>query len=159
MNTLIAYASKHGCTEKCAELLSKELNDKVEIVNLKNTKNIDISKYDKVIIGGSIYMGRIQNVVTEFCANNLDGLTEKPIGLYICGMQESETINTELDQSFPSGLISVAVAKECLGGEFIFDKMSFMEKMIVKMVSKVSSNKSSISKETIHKFSHAMNAV
>lgn len=159
MNTLIVYASKYGYTEKCAELLSKELNDKVDIINLKNAGDIDISKYDKIIIGGSIYIGRIQKEVTEFCSKNLQELKEKGIGLYICGMQEGEAIKTELNQNFPSELINIAVAKEYLGGEFIFDKMNFMEKMIVKMVSKVSSNKSNMLKENIHKLAQAMNAI
>lgn len=159
MNTLIVYTSKYGCTEKCAGLLSKELNDKVDIINLKNAGDIDISKYDKVIIGGSIYIGRIQKEVTEFCSKNLDKLKEKGIGLFICGMQEGEAINTELNQNFPSELLNMAAAKEYLGGEFIFDKMNFMEKLIVKVVSKVSSNKSNILKDNIHKFAQEMNAI
>jgi menaquinone-dependent protoporphyrinogen oxidase len=159
MNTLIVYASKHGCTEKCAKLVSKELNDKVDIINLKNVMDIDISKYEKVIIGGSIYIGKIQKEVTEFCSKNLDKLKEKRIGLFICGMQEGDRINTELNQNFTSELTKIAKAKEYLGGEFILDKMNFMEKMIVKKVSKVTSNKSNILEDNIHKFAQAMNAV
>ena len=64
MSTLIVYASKYGCTEKCVKLMSKKLNDKVDLINLKNINDIDLSKYDKVIIGGSIYIGRIQKEVT-----------------------------------------------------------------------------------------------
>ncbi|MCM0650171.1 flavodoxin domain-containing protein [Clostridium swellfunianum] len=159
MNTLIVYSSKYGCTEKCAGLLVKELNDKVDIKNLKNAGDIDISKYDKVIVGGSIYIGRIQKEVTEFCSKNLDKLKAKGIGLFICGMQESEAINTELNQNFPSELLNIAAAKGYFGGEFILDKMSFMEKLIVKMVSKVSSDKSNILKDNIHKFAQEMNVV
>lgn len=159
MNTLIVYASKYGCTEKCARLVSKELKDKVDIIDLKSARGIDILKYDNVIIGGSIYIGRIQKEVTEFCLKNLDKLKEKRIGLFICGMQEGETINTELNQNFNSELINIAVAKENFGGEFIFDKMNFMEKLIVKKVSKVSSNKSNILMDNIHKFAQAMNPI
>jgi menaquinone-dependent protoporphyrinogen oxidase len=159
MNTLIVYASKHGCAEKCAKLVSKELNGKVDIINLKNAGDIDISKYEKVIIGGSIYIGKIQKEVTEFCSRNLDRLKEKGVGLFICGMQEGDIINTELNQNFTSDLIEIAKAKEYLGGEFILDKMNFMEKIIVKKVSKVTSNKSNILQDNIHKFAQAMNVV
>lgn len=159
MNTLIVYSSKYGCTEKCAKLVSKELNDEVDIINLKETKEIDISKYDKVIIGGSIYIGKIQKEVTEFSTKYLDKLKNKHIGLFICGMQENDAIQTELYQNFPPELIKMAVAKECLGGEFIIDKMNFMDKVIVKKVSKVTSNKSNISEVNIHKFAQAINAI
>jgi len=159
MSTLIVYASKYGCTQKCTELLSKKLSDKVDIINLKEVNDIDISKYEKIIIGGSIYIGKIQKEVTEFCSKNLDKLKEKRIGLFICGMQEGDIINTELNQNFNSELIEIADAKECFGGEFIFDKMNFIEKLIVKKVSKVTSNKSNILEENIHKFAQAMNAI
>ena len=159
MNTLIVYASKYGCTEKCAELLSKELNGEVDIINLKRIRDIDISKYEKIIIGGSIYIGKIQKEVTVFCLKNLDKLMEKRIGLFICGMQEGDTINTELNQNFNPVLIKIADAKECFGGEFILDKMNSMEKFIVKKISKVTSNKSNILKENILKFAQAMNSI
>ena len=159
MNTLIVYSSKYGCTEKCAKLLSKELKDEVDLINLKETKEIDISKYGKVIIGGSIYIGKIQKEVTEFSTKYLDKLKGKRIGLFICGMQENDVIQSEIEQNFPPELIKIAVAKECFGGEFILDKMSFMDKMIVKKVSKVTSNKSNILEDNIHKFAQAINAV
>lgn len=159
MSTLIVYASKYGCTEKCAELLSKELNGEIDIINLRKVMDIDISKYEKIIIGGSIYIGKIQNEVTEFCSKNLEKLKGKRIGLFICGMQEGDTINSELNKSFNPVLIKIADAKECFGGEFIFDKMNFIDKFIVKKVSKVTSNKSNILDKNIHKFAQTMNSI
>jgi menaquinone-dependent protoporphyrinogen oxidase len=159
MNTLIVYASKYGCTEKCSELLLKELIGKADIINLKKVSNIDISKYDKIIIGGSIYIGKIQKEVTEFCSKNLDKLKEKRIGLFICGLQEADMIKAEFDLNFNSELIEIAEAKECFGGEFIFEKMNFLEKLIVKKVSKVTSNKSNILNDNIYKLAQAMNAI
>ncbi|NLB81001.1 MAG: hypothetical protein GX800_05195 [Clostridiaceae bacterium] len=47
----------------------------------------------------------------------MDKLKEKPLGLFICGMQEDEAIETEIKQNFSSELIKVAAAKEhFLGG-------------------------------------------
>lgn len=159
MNILIVYASKYGCTEKCAELLSKELYGDVDIMNLKKVRDIDISKYEKIIVGGSIYIGKIQKEVMEFCSINLKELKKKRIGLFICGMQEGDIINNELNENFNPALIEVADAKECFGGEFTFDKMNFIEKFIVKKVSKVTSNKSNILEDNIHKFAQAMNSI
>lgn len=159
MSTLIVYASKYGCTEKCVELLSKDLMEKAELVNLKHITNVDLSKYDKVIIGGSIYIGKIQKEVTDFCNKNLDILKNKNIGLFICGMQEGEAIKTELEQNFPKELLAIAKTKEYLGGEFSFDKMNFMEKMIVKKVAKITESKSFILGDNIHKFAQKMNTI
>lgn len=159
MNTLIVYASKYGCTEKCVELLSKELTGNVDIVNLKKAKDINLSNYEKIIIGGSIYVGRIQKEVTQFCLNNLNLMKEKRIGLFICCMQEGDSLNTELEQNFNTELLKVAVAKESFGGEFNIDKMNFMEKFIVKKIANVTSNKSNILESNIHKLAQTMNAI
>ncbi len=159
MNTLIVYASKYGCTEKCAELLSKELDGEVDIINLKKVLDIDISKYKKIIIGGSIYIGKIRKEVTEFCSKYLDKLKGKQIGLFICGMQEGDIINTEFNENFNPVLIKIAEAKECFGGEFILDKMNFIERFIVKKVSKVRTNKSNILENNIQKFAQTMNSI
>jgi menaquinone-dependent protoporphyrinogen oxidase len=158
MNTLIVYSSKYGCTEKCAKMLSDELKDKVDLINLKNVKDINPSTYDKVIIGGSIYIGKIQKEVKEFCSQHLDVLQNKHIGLFICGMQEgdvSETINV----NFPQELLKIAEAKENFGGEFDFHKMNFMEKMIIKKISKESANKSNILEDSIQRFAQIMNTI
>ncbi len=156
MNTLIVYSSKYGCTEKCAKLIKEKLNDEVVLINLKNVKEVDLSKYNKVIIGGSIYIGKIQKSVTEFCTKYLDQLVKKKIGLFICGMQDSEVMNTELNQNYPTELLKIAESKEWLGGEFLLDKMSFMDKLIVKKVSKVTSNKSNILEDKIIQFVQVM---
>ncbi len=157
MDILIAYGSKHGCTEKCANLLKEELDGKVDLINLKDTNKINLSKYEKVIIGGSIYMGKIQKEVSKFSSKNLEILKEKEIGLFICAMQSEEIVEKELNENFPKELLDVAKSKESFGGEFIFDKLGFMEKEVVKKVVKVNSDKSSILKENISKFAEKMN--
>ena len=86
MNTLVVYASKHGSAEDCAKTVAGKLKGKVELVNLKEKIVKDVFVYDEVIIGGSIYAGRIQMEVTEFCSKNLDVLKSKNLGLFICCM-------------------------------------------------------------------------
>ncbi len=159
MNTLIVFSSKHGCTEKCAYFLAKELKDKPDIVNFKNYKDVNLSLYHKVIIGGSIYMGKIQKEVSEFCSKNLEELKEKNIGLFICGMQEGDSINTEINQNFPKELIEMATVIKHFGGEFNFSKMNFFEKLIVKIIAKISSNKSNILNDNINSFAKTMNSI
>lgn len=158
MNTLIVYATKYGCTEKCAQILSKKLDGHVDLINLKKVKDVNIAKYEKVIIGGSIYIGKIHKEVTEFCSKHLEQLKERRIGLFICGMQEEEAIQNELNQNFNADLIELAEAKEWFGGEFNFKKMNFLEKFIVKKVVKVTTDRSNILQDHIHRLADVMNA-
>lgn len=159
MDTLIVYATKYGCTEKCAQMLSKELNGQTDLINLKKVKDVDIAKYEKVIIGGSIYMGKIHKEVTEFCTKHLEQLKERRIGLFICGMQKEETIQTEMNQNFNAELFEMAEAKEWFGGEFVFGKMNFFEKFIVRKVSKVTQDQSNILQNHILRLAEVMNTI
>lgn len=157
MNNLIVYATKYGCTEKCAGILAQKLEGKTDVHNLKDLKALDLSQYNSVVIGGSLYIGRIQEEVTAFCKNNMDVLKTKKIGLFICGMQNEEVLKTELKASFAEELFEHAAAKECFGGEFILKKMNFVDRMITRMVAKTHKDTSSISVEKISAFAQLMN--
>ena len=157
MKTLIVYATKYGCTEKCASMLAKKLTGEVELLNLNSGKAQEIGKYDKVIIGGSIYIGKIQKEVSEFCEKNLTELKNKKIGLFICGMQEGEAIESEIKAGYPESLLTIATAKACFGGEFILSNMKFLDKLIVKNITKTNKDVSKIYEENINSFAEQMN--
>jgi menaquinone-dependent protoporphyrinogen oxidase len=165
MNTLIVYVSKHGSTEDCAKSIAGKLKGTVELVNLKEKSVQELSAYDEVIIGGSIYAGRIQKEVTNFCNKNLQELKEKNIGLFICCMG-TENSKAQLEGAFPKELLEVAKAKEGFGGEFRFKKMNFFEKLIIKAIYKKDKNNpvmdtskdvSNISETVMNRFAQAMN--
>ena len=82
MKTIIMYSSKYGCTEDCVKALKSKLNGECRLVNLKNVGAIDFQQYDWVIIGGSIYVGKIQKEVRLFCERNLKELLTKNITLF-----------------------------------------------------------------------------
>ena len=137
MKTLIAYGTKHGTAEECAEILSKKLDGEVDVINLKKKTPENLSAYDKIIVGGSIYAGQIIGEVKSFCANNLTILKEKPLGLFLVCMSDDESyIETTITNSFSSELAGHAIARGSFGGAFHFSKMNFFEKGIIKMVTK-----------------------
>lgn len=136
MSTLIMYVTKHGSTRKCASILSKKLTGKVDMYNLREGKAPDLAEYDKVIIGGSIYAGRIQKEISEFCSQNLEALKNKKLGLFICCMFKDSSM-AQLKSAYPEELLKRAAASNSFGGEMNFSDMSFGEKAITRMVSKM----------------------
>ncbi|GLB25413.1 flavodoxin [Lacrimispora xylanolytica] len=155
MSTLIAYASKYGFTKTCAEHLARTLGDQVELCDLSSSLP-DLKKYDKVIIGGSVYAGKIRKPVTRFCLENLKDLTEKRLGLFICGMAKEEDAKKQLETSFPRELLSVAAAKESLGGECNYDKMNFLEKFIMKKITGSSQSQRHMAEDNITRLASQM---
>jgi menaquinone-dependent protoporphyrinogen oxidase len=157
MKTLIAYATKHGFTEKCAQILEQSIEGEVQKLNLTKEVEIDLSKYDKIIIGGSVYMGQILKEVKTFCAKNLDTLKNKRVGLFICGMRDGSDAEQEINTAYPKELLETSITKGFFGGEFIFSKLNFLERFIVKRVSKNDKDISTLSKENIEKFAKSIN--
>ncbi|KJS85276.1 MAG: flavodoxin [Peptococcaceae bacterium BICA1-8] len=158
MSTLIVYSTKYGCAEKCARMLSEKITGKVDLCNLKTSKAVDLAAYDKVVIGGSIYIGKVQKEVSRFCLENMSILKEKKLGLFICGMFK-EHAEKELKDSFPVELLNNALAKEFLGGEFVFKKMNPVERLMVKKIAKVDKELTDILEENVNKIVHSMNNI
>lgn len=156
MKTLIVYGTKHGTTEKCSKLLKDKLSGEVVIINIKKENMPDITTFNNIIIGGSIYMGQIQKEVKNFCIENSNVLKEKRVGIFICGLNEKD-IEAQLNNAFPKELLTNAVAKECFGGECILKNMNFFERFIMKKVSKIDKDTSKISEENINKFTQLIN--
>ncbi len=157
MSTLIVYMSRHSTTEKVVEMIKRGLIDsEIEVVNLRKSKTPDLNKFDKIIIGGSIHAGTIQKRISKFCITDSDILLKKKLGLFICHM-EIEKAKDEFDSNYPEVLRNHASANGLLGGEFLFEKMNYFEKLIIRKVSKVNSSVSKLKSEAITEFISKMN--
>lgn len=149
MKTAIIYASSHGTTAKVAAQIQNGLQaEHTRLINLKETQAVDLSLFDTVIIGGSVHAGQMQGRVKKFCKKNLLDLLQKRVGLFMVGMNEPEFEN-EFNNAFPELLRKHAIVSKCVGGEFLFEKMNFFEKLIVKKVSGITQNISKIDENKI----------
>lgn len=157
MKTLIAYGTKYGATEKIASMINEEMNNcDIDTVNLKE-QDIKVEKYEQVIIGSAIYMGRIRKEVKDFIDKNLYTLLDKEIGLFLCCMTEDVSEQDELIRRvLPGELISHSRAVIIPGGEFRLEKMNFIERFIVKKISGVIQSKSTIDKGKIIQFAEML---
>jgi len=143
MKTAIIYATKHGTTEKVAHLIAEKLkeNAEVELFSLKKNTNPDINGFETVILGAPIYAGQASNKMKTFCKANEAVLLQKRVGLFVCGMEPSkEKQEQELTGAYPEVLFKKAQATSFLGGAFIFEKMNFFERVIIKKVAKTTTS-------------------
>jgi menaquinone-dependent protoporphyrinogen oxidase len=136
MKTIIVYAGKHGTTAKCAELLAKELKRETRLCDLTQESAPDIAGYEGVIIGGSIYAGSIRKEISQFCAKYGAELGKKKLGLFVCCGTSGAAGEEYIVSQYPGSLTAHAVAKGVFGGEFLFDRMNFFERAIIRMITK-----------------------
>ncbi len=76
---LIIYSSTDGQTKKICERIINLSDDpsKIIIMSLDEATRIDISKYDKIIIGASIRYGKHSNELYKFIELNKEILNQK----------------------------------------------------------------------------------
>lgn len=157
LKSSLVYASKHGCVEKCAQLLAAKIPDGVQIHNLTTQKNVLIADYEIVIIGGSIHVGKIQKEVNDFCHKNKQQLLTKKLGLFLC-CANLEHFAAQLKAAYPQELLQHAVAVGHFGYAYYFDKMNFIEKAVIRKIAGSGETIEEIWPEKIKRFVDALYA-
>jgi menaquinone-dependent protoporphyrinogen oxidase len=86
MTLLIAYGSKRGSTREVAEAIAKKLAEGEREVELRRAADVDdLTPYDGVILGGSLYFGRLHGDVVRFLAKHRRTLSELPVAVFALG--------------------------------------------------------------------------
>jgi menaquinone-dependent protoporphyrinogen oxidase len=153
MKTAIIYTSKHGTTEKVSQMIAARLTgNQVSVIDLKKEKHPNISSFEGIILGTSVYAGTPSKAMQRFCKNNSRILTQKRLALFVCGMELDETKQQqELTNAYPQELHGYAVSTCFAGGEFLFEKMNFFERAIIKRIAKTDKSVSQIREDEIDK--------
>ncbi len=135
MKTLIVYGTTYGYAKECAVRLKALLPGDVEVADAVGAAKLSIPAYDQVIIGGSVYMGKVQKPVRNFCIQHEAVLAEKKLGLFLCcGLPED--FDRNLSAAFPEVLVKNAVSTECFGGRMAPSQMSFIHRTVVQLMAK-----------------------
>ena len=152
MKTLIVYKSQHGTTEKAALYLQERLgNEETDVLELTNGLPENFNDYENVLIGGSIHAGSIQRKIKKFCTVYLPELLEKQVGLFMCYMDMAHG-EQEFNEAYPESLRNHAKATGLFGGEYVFEKMNFIERFIVKKITGQTKSKSSLDYDAMDAF-------
>ena len=157
MKAAIIYATRHGCTDKCAHTLANEIVPTPAIINLNTVDVKNVTSYDTIILGGSIHAGTVSKKLKKFIDKNQKVLLNKKIGLFICCLFEGDTAQKQFENTYPEGLRNSASAIGIFGGELDFEKMNFFEKTIVKKVANIEQSVSRINYPSIKNFASKFN--
>ncbi|MCL2412931.1 MAG: flavodoxin domain-containing protein [Bacteroidales bacterium] len=155
MKTAIIYATKHGTTEKVAGMIAEKLknSNEVELFSLNKNANPDISEFEMIILGTSIYAGSASKKMKRFCQTNEQVLLQKKLGLLVCGMEPTkEKQDQELNDAYPEILHKNAAATGFMGGAFLFEKMNFFERFIIKKIAKTATSVHQIDENAMDEF-------
>jgi len=152
MKTIILYASKYGAAQEIAQRIANKLpgGDACEIYNIKDTLPA-LDSFDRIIFGSSVYAGSIREEAKTFLANNEKVMMEKTLGLFLSGIG-TDGKDSYFKSNFPENILQKAKARGFLGGAFDPKKANFMERLIIRIVSKKSGLINTINDRKIEKF-------
>jgi menaquinone-dependent protoporphyrinogen oxidase len=155
MRIAIIYATKYGTTEEVARLIAAQLigSNAVELVSLKENPSPDISGYEIMILGTPIYASQPNKKMKTFCKSNESLLLQKKTALFVCGMEpDPSKREKELLDAYSEELRNKASTTRFLGGAFLFEKMNFAERFIIKKIANTQQTVHRILQEEIDAF-------
>lgn len=125
MRVLVVYATKYGCTAECAEMLAERLRDlgAEAVVAEAPARGVDPTSFDAVLVGGSVYMGRIRPAATRWLKWHRRALLARPLGLFACCYTPDGTEGF-LESLFPAHFLAHARTATCVGGRMDYERMS-----------------------------------
>ena len=132
MRTLIAYRTKYGTAAACARTLAEKIGGNTALADLADARDVSLRDYDVVIIGGSIYAGKLQRKVVSFCERNRRILLQRRVGIFLCCLYEGEEALMQLQSAFPDWLLAHAFARALPGGEVHYDRLTFLDRLLVR---------------------------
>jgi menaquinone-dependent protoporphyrinogen oxidase len=89
---LIAYGTKHGSTREVADSLAYALCEHdLKVTTLPAAQVNDLSPYDAVVIGGSLYTGRWHPDALDFLKRHRGVLETMPIAVFAMGPRTMDT--------------------------------------------------------------------
>jgi len=138
MRTTIFYASKYGTTARIAKEIADliSIHDQVQLLNIDDPSQViipDLYTPERFVLGVPIYAGKPILSMKKFCEAYTFKLEEKPLYLFVCGMEPSlERQQIEIEAAFSQRLRNAAQELAYLGGAFLWERMNFVERFIIK---------------------------
>ena len=153
MSILLLYLSKHGTVEEVANTMKNISGETVQVRKLDSHVNgAFIEKYDTLIVGGSIHMGKAPKRLIRFCKSYSHFFKEKKSGVFLCTLTDPKDAEHYLTETFPPEVIEACHATGLFGGAVKYEKMNLMERSMMKKITGKDKSFSKIDSDRIAAF-------
>jgi menaquinone-dependent protoporphyrinogen oxidase len=86
LKVLVAYATKKGSTQEVATAVAAELAARgADVTTMAAADVTDVTPYDGVVLGGSLYMGRWHADARRLLARHSGPLAARPLAVFAIG--------------------------------------------------------------------------
>ena len=132
MNILIAYDSKLDQTVQTGKLLAEYIRRKLRtdptIVDFGRRAAIDMDQFDAVVVGGTMWYGKLDDGMQNFLDKYLAELGSQSLFLFVNSYNPEEKFKRNMVGQVPLELLEVAYTTN-IGQTVNFDKLNPIQKV------------------------------
>jgi menaquinone-dependent protoporphyrinogen oxidase len=158
VSVLIVFRSKYGTTAACARELAAGIGGDIEVADLARARVPPLGGFDTVLIGASIYGGKVHRSVTAFCEREQELLRQRRVGLFLCCLYRGERAAAQLRAAFPEWLAAHAFTRELFGGALHVDRLTLGDRILVQALQSPLSDVQLIDHRAIARMAEAVRA-
>ncbi|CUX96982.1 menaquinone-dependent protoporphyrinogen IX dehydrogenase [Candidatus Hoaglandella endobia] len=154
MKTLILYLSHDGQTHKIARFISVYLTDYCEcdVVDLRLVPNLDLQRYQRVVIGAAIRYGRFAADLDRFIAQQLDWLHSIPSAFYSVNlMARKPNKRTPVTNSYTRKFLVKTPWRpdlcEVFAGALCCSRYCWFDRVMIKLIMRITSGELNLIKD------------
>ena len=138
---LITYSSTDGHTKKICERINKILNDgnPAKLLSLEDAKKLDLSNFEKIIIGASIRYGKHSKELYKFINLNKNILDQKKCAFFSVNVvARKPEKNTAETNPYINKFLKISKWKpnkiSVFAGKVDYPNYNFFDKYIIKFI-------------------------
>lgn len=134
----VIYKSHYGSTETYAKWIAEDLN--ADLLQADNVKPSDLDAYQTIIYGGGLYAGGVNGI--DLLVKNFEAIKDRELYLFTVGAssvtdtENIKAIRSTLEQKLPPSMWEKLRVYHLRGGLY-YSKMSFLHRMMMKMMIKM----------------------
>lgn len=133
---MIVYYSKNGTTKETVERIKNECKKKFDIFDLNSKSIMDLSKYDRIIIGCGIYMSHLPSKIVEFIKSNSSQLQAKKVIFFVHGLIAELKYDGIIESVVKKRMILNNYETFYLGGKLNTKGQNFIVKQMIRSIAK-----------------------
>ncbi|WP_295906144.1 menaquinone-dependent protoporphyrinogen IX dehydrogenase [uncultured Vibrio sp.] len=155
MKALFLYSSQDGQTKKIIHYIQSELNaDDCEVMDIHSIDRIDLSQYERVLIGASIRYGHLNKKLYQFIEQNKQQLSGNKVAFF-CVNLTARKEDQGKDTPEGSAYIRTFLKKspwnpELIGvfaGALYYPRYKWFDRVMIRFIMKITGGETDTTKE------------
>lgn len=152
MKTLILYLTHDGQTRKIAEAISAHLVEQCVTANLLENMEIDLTPYDRVILGASIRYGKFNPKLFAFIKQHQDQLMAKPSALYTVNLTARKPDKNSPETNVYTRKLLARIdwkpqLVQVFAGALLYPRYTWFDRMMIRFIMKITGGETDPKKE------------